>query len=110
MLCKGKKARCVLLGWRHLEEMILIKSQPFAGAKTGRSPRDKRVVRDPASEKDIWWAAPDGQQSNGAPNYEMDERWAAPVLDPHCYNSWQDEGHLGGPTFLVRRAGCLYRI
>ena len=32
------------------------------------------MVRDPASEKDIWWAAPDGQPSNGAPNYEMDER------------------------------------
>lgn len=25
-----------------------------AGAKTGRCPRDKRVVRDPATEKDIW--------------------------------------------------------
>ena len=47
-----------------------------AGAKTGRSPRDKRVVREAASEKDIWWAAPDGQASNGAPNYEMDERCA----------------------------------
>ncbi|CAL5226852.1 g9718 [Coccomyxa viridis] len=46
----------------------------LSGAKTGRSPRDKRVVREPASEKDIWWAAPDGQASNGAPNYEMDER------------------------------------
>ena len=45
-----------------------------AGAKTGRSPRDKRIVREPGSEKDIWWAAPDGQPSNGAPNYEMDER------------------------------------
>ena len=33
-------------------------------------------MREPASEKDIWWAAPDGQASNGAPNYEMDERWA----------------------------------
>lgn len=25
-----------------------------AGAKTGRCPRDKRVVRDVATEKDIW--------------------------------------------------------
>jgi phosphoenolpyruvate carboxykinase (ATP) len=27
----------------------------YSGAKTGRSPKDKRIVRDPASEKDIWW-------------------------------------------------------
>lgn len=41
----------------------------LSGAKTGRSPKDKRVVRDPASEEDIWWAKPGA----GAPNYEMDE-------------------------------------
>ncbi|KAI8462671.1 MAG: phosphoenolpyruvate carboxykinase, splice variant [Monoraphidium minutum] len=41
-----------------------------SGAKTGRSPRDKRVVRDPSTEKDVWWAAP----GSGSPNYEMDER------------------------------------
>ena len=29
--------------------------------------RDKRVVREPDSEADIWWGA-------GSPNYEMDER------------------------------------
>ena len=45
-----------------------------AGAKTGRSPRDKRVVREPESEKDIWWAAADNAPSNGSPNYEMDEK------------------------------------
>ncbi|MEE9404918.1 MAG: phosphoenolpyruvate carboxykinase (ATP) [Algisphaera sp.] len=27
----------------------------YSGDKTGRSPRDKRVVRDSASEQDIWW-------------------------------------------------------
>ncbi len=27
----------------------------YSGEKTGRSPRDKRVVRNAASEKDIWW-------------------------------------------------------
>lgn len=36
------------------------------GAKTGRSPKDKRVVREPSSEKNIWWG-------EGSPNYEMDE-------------------------------------
>lgn len=26
-----------------------------SGAKTGRSPRDKRIVREPTTEGDIWW-------------------------------------------------------
>lgn len=26
-----------------------------SGSKTGRSPKDKRIVKNPASEKDIWW-------------------------------------------------------
>lgn len=27
----------------------------FSGAKTGRSPNDKHVVRDPETERDVWW-------------------------------------------------------
>jgi phosphoenolpyruvate carboxykinase (ATP) len=27
----------------------------YSGAKTGRSPKDKRVVRRPESENDVWW-------------------------------------------------------
>ena len=27
----------------------------YSGAKTGRSPKDKRVVKHPASEGDVWW-------------------------------------------------------
>lgn len=27
----------------------------YSGAKTGRSPSDKRVVKEESSEKDIWW-------------------------------------------------------
>ncbi|KAK9814537.1 hypothetical protein WJX72_007563 [[Myrmecia] bisecta] len=42
----------------------------LSGAKTGRSPKDKRVVREPGSEKDVWWHSGD----NGSPNYEMDEK------------------------------------
>ncbi|CAH9105204.1 unnamed protein product [Cuscuta epithymum] len=37
----------------------------LSGAKTGRSPRDKRVVKDEASN-DLWWG-------KGSPNIEMDE-------------------------------------
>jgi phosphoenolpyruvate carboxykinase (ATP) len=42
----------------------------LSGAKTGRSPRDKRVVREPSTEKDIWW----NEAGNGSPNFDMDER------------------------------------
>ena len=27
----------------------------YSGAKTGRSPKDKRVVKHPDSEKNVWW-------------------------------------------------------
>jgi phosphoenolpyruvate carboxykinase (ATP) len=27
----------------------------YSGVKTGRSPKDKRVVREPASENEVWW-------------------------------------------------------
>lgn len=27
----------------------------YSGAKTGRSPLDKRIVQEESSEKDIWW-------------------------------------------------------
>ena len=66
--------------WWHAKVLMMSRamtsSLPHActGAKTGRSPRDKRIVKDSMSEKDVWWAAPDGQPSNGSPNYEMDER------------------------------------
>lgn len=36
----------------------------YSGEKTGRSPKDKRVVRHPDSEKDIWW---------GPVNFPLDE-------------------------------------
>jgi phosphoenolpyruvate carboxykinase (ATP) len=29
----------------------------YSGAKTGRSPKDKRVVRHPSSEQDVWWGS-----------------------------------------------------
>ena len=38
--------------------------------------RDKRVVKEPETEQDIWW-------SRGSPNYEMDEKCAA-TPHPRC--------------------------
>nr|AZL94675.1 phosphoenolpyruvate carboxykinase [Nephromyces sp. MMRI]AZL94677.1 phosphoenolpyruvate carboxykinase [Nephromyces sp. MMRI] len=36
-----------------------------SGAKTGRSPSDKRIVKEPSSEKDIWW---------GKVNFPLEEK------------------------------------
>ncbi|KAK8652870.1 hypothetical protein V6N13_126893 [Hibiscus sabdariffa] len=38
----------------------------LSGAKTGRSPRDKRVVIDDSTREELWWG-------KGSPNIEMDE-------------------------------------
>ncbi|KAI4314467.1 hypothetical protein L6164_027373 [Bauhinia variegata] len=38
----------------------------LSGAKTGRSPKDKRVVMDDLTKDDLWWG-------KGSPNIEMDE-------------------------------------
>lgn len=38
----------------------------LSGAKTGRSPRDKRVVIDETTTEELWWG-------KGSPNIEMDE-------------------------------------
>lgn len=37
----------------------------FSGKKTGRSPKDKRIVYEETSKDDIWW---------GPVNIKMDER------------------------------------
>lgn len=39
----------------------------LSGAKTGRSPKDKRVVKDDTTEAELWWG-------KGSPNIEMDEK------------------------------------
>lgn len=39
--------------------------QNFSGKKTGRSPRDKRIVYEETSKDDIWW---------GSVNIKMDQR------------------------------------
>ena len=46
----------------------------FSGKKTGRSPKDKRIVFEETSKDDIWW---------GSVNIKMDER----ELPPYRYFS-----------------------
>ena len=42
----------------------------FSGKKTGRSPKDKRIVFEETSKDDIWW---------GSVNIKMDERESLPL-------------------------------
>ena len=69
---------CLLPATQQLKLLGPLLATCHIGAKTGRSPRDKRVVREAESENDIWW----NQDKNGSPNFEMDERW---VLIQHSY-------------------------
>ena len=43
----------------------------FSGKKTGRSPKDKRIVYEETSKDDIWW---------GSVNIKLDERKLSPRL------------------------------
>lgn len=43
----------------------------FSGKKTGRSPKDKRIVFEETSKDDIWW---------GSVNIKMDERELHPIV------------------------------
>uniref|UniRef100_A0A7N0VK86 Phosphoenolpyruvate carboxykinase (ATP) n=1 Tax=Kalanchoe fedtschenkoi TaxID=63787 RepID=A0A7N0VK86_KALFE len=38
----------------------------LSGAKTGRAPKDKRVIKDETTKEELWWG-------KGSPNIEMDE-------------------------------------
>jgi ATP-dependent phosphoenolpyruvate carboxykinase len=44
----------------------------FSGKKTGRSPKDKRIVYEDTSKDDIWW---------GSVNIKMDERTSAACVN-----------------------------
>ena len=44
----------------------------FSGKKTGRSPKDKRIVYEETSKDDIWW---------GSVNIKLDERELSPRLN-----------------------------
>ncbi len=37
------------------------------GIFTGRSPKDKYIVKEPSSEKNVWWAQPDKKSSDNKP-------------------------------------------
>ncbi len=51
----------------------------YSGEKTGRSPKDKRVVKNPESEKDIWWG--DINIPMKSHNYEINRERAIDYLN-----------------------------
>ena len=66
----------------------------FSGKKTGRSPKDKRIVYEDTSKDDIWW---------GSVNIKMDERMSCYVnQSPACpsYNLFSD-------TFEINRERAI---
>ena len=50
----------------------------FSGKKTGRSPKDKRIVYEETSKDDIWW---------GSVNIKMDERMFRSVIHSILFSS-----------------------
>jgi hypothetical protein len=62
----------------------------FSGKKTGRSPKDKRIVFEETSKNDIWW---------GSVNIKMDERGslalaalAAVLISPQIHSRSTESG------------------
>ena len=47
----------------------------FSGKKTGRSPKDKRIVYEDTSKEEVWW---------GSVNIKLDERGLHCSLRPRC--------------------------
>ena len=64
----------------------------FSGKKTGRSPKDKRIVYEDTSKDDIWW---------GSVNIKMDERKLPPLTLPHRHATDRLQQTLSRSTVSV---------
>lgn len=62
----------------------------YSGKKTGRSPLDKRIVKEPTSENDIWW---------GPVNKPMDPEVRQPLHSCSCFHPLH--ARTPGPSPLV---------
>lgn len=70
----------------------------YSGAKTGRSPSDKRVVKEPGSEKDIWWGPVNKEMSpEVSPLFHYTQSTSAP----------RSEVFLQGQNFLQDKHDVL---
>ena len=67
----------------------------FSGKKTGRSPRDKRIVYEETSKDVIWW---------GSVNIKLDERKLPPRFKPNHRNRID---RLSIDTFEINRERAI---
>ena len=64
----------------------------FSGKKTGRSPKDKRIVYEETSKDDIWW---------GSVNIKMDERKSPSSID--ATTVWSSFRHIRNQSWACHR-------
>lgn len=78
----------------HLERGTVIASTgalaAFSGAKTGRSPADKRIVRHEASEGNVWWGESSPNVPLTAAAFAANKRHAAAFLSSQEHVFVQD--------------------
>ncbi|KAJ9293933.1 hypothetical protein DTO271G3_7309 [Paecilomyces variotii] len=100
----------------------------YSGAKTGRSPSDKRIVREPSSEKDVWWGPVNKPMSPDMTSFvklsikERCEEWAGlPQITVLCkyhlsfletfpLNSWALIFHCATPRPFASAILPVWRI
>lgn len=63
-----------------------------SGEKTGRSPKDKRVVREPSSEADVWWGSVNTALS--PESFEKNRQVAVDYLN-QCDQLFVQDGYAG---------------
>ncbi|RKW12591.1 MAG: phosphoenolpyruvate carboxykinase (ATP), partial [Cardiobacterium sp.] len=85
----------------------------FSGAKTGRSPKDKRIVKNPASENDIWWGKvnipfpPESHAANRSRAVRfLNEAESVYVLDG--YAGWDEKYRLKIRVITTRPYHALF--
>lgn len=70
----------------------------YSGAKTGRSPSDKRVVKEPSSEKEIWWGPVNKPMEPNVRSMVL-SRWPETVIYPSAASFSSSSPHSSLPRF-----------
>lgn len=85
----------------------------YSGEKTGRSPKDKRIVREPSTEKDIWWGkvnmeiSPEGFAANRRKAIEyLNSRDRLYVVDG--YAGWDKKHQIKVRIICARAYHALF--
>ena len=84
----------------------------YSGTKTGRSPTDKRVVRHPDSENDIWWGPVNIEIDDNV--FQVNRERAIDYLNtcPHLYvvdafAGWDPDNQAKVRVICTRPYHCL---